>query len=119
MNYVMRHGRRIEVVTFEAATNSSKKRKPFTAQWVKFPRRWFVSLQRSKSASTYQLALAIQFEVFKRHGGEIILSSTVTRMPRSTKMRAVRELVELGLIKIKQRGNQAVRVSILSIKEQE
>ena len=119
VNYVMRHGRRIEIETIETGTSSPKKRKPFKAQWVKFPLRWVESLQRSKSVSTYQLALAILFEAFKHNGGEIILSSTVTRMPRSTKMRAVRELVELGLIEIKQRGNQAVRVSILSTKEQE
>jgi uncharacterized membrane protein len=32
-------------------------------------------------------------------------------MPRNTRMRAVRELVELGLIEVEQSGRQAVRVS--------
>lgn len=113
MKYVMQHGRRIAVETIETNTSPPRKRKPFKAQWVKVPLQWVESLQRSKSVRTYQLALAILFEAFKRNGGEIILSSTVTRMPRSTKMRAVRELVDLGLIDIKQSGNQAVRVSIL------
>src|SRR5262249_27762909 len=114
MKYITRHGRRIAFETIETDTISPTKRKPFKAQWVKFPLRWVESLQGSKSVSTYELALAILFESFKRNSGQIILSSTVTRMPRSTKMRAVRELVELGLIKMKQSGNQAVRVSILS-----
>jgi hypothetical protein len=98
--------------------SARKKRKPFTAQWVKLPRYWVEALRRSKSVSTYQLALAILFEAFKREHliGEIVLSSTLTKMPRNTKMRAVRELVELGLIKIKQDGNQAARVTLLHSK---
>ena len=119
MTYVVRHGRRIAIETTETNISHPRKRKPFKAQWVKFPWQWVESLQRSKSVSTYRLALAILFEAFKRRSGEIVLSSTVARMPRSTKMRAVRELVELGLIETKQSGNQAVRVSILATKEQE
>jgi hypothetical protein len=94
---------------------ASKRRKPFKAQWVKLPRHWVEALQQSRSVSTYQLALAILFEAFKRKylSGEIILSSTTTKMARNTKMRAARELVELGLIEIEQDCNQAARVTIL------
>jgi DNA-binding transcriptional ArsR family regulator len=99
--------------------SARKKRKPFKAQWVKLPRYWVEAVQQSKSASTYQLAMAILFEAFKREHliGEIVLSSTMTKMPRCTKMRAARELVELGLIKIRQDGNQAVRVTLLHSKK--
>jgi hypothetical protein len=118
MNYVMRHGKRIEVETLNTGTSSPRKHKPFKAQFVMVPLRWVETLQRSKSASAYQLALAILLEAFKlkafkRKGSEITLSSTVTKMPRNTKTRAAKELAELGLIEIKQIGNQAIKVSII------
>jgi hypothetical protein len=108
----MRHGRRIEVEIHEPVVTPKKRRKPFKAQWVKLPRQWAEALRRSKRVGTYQLALAILFEAFKRkrYGGEIVLSSAVTRMPRNTKMRAAKELTELGLIKTEQKGNESIRV---------
>jgi hypothetical protein len=111
--YVMRQGRRIEVETLDIGIATKSKRKPFKAQWVKLPVQWAKALRRSKSASTYQLAHAILFEAFKREhtGGEIVLSSVATGMPRNTKSRAARELVELGLIKIKQKGKESLKVS--------
>jgi hypothetical protein len=119
MNYVMRGGKRIEIETLETGSQHPKKRKPFKAQFVMVPLRWIEALQRSKSASAYQLALVIlleafKLEAFKRKGGEIILSSTATKMPRNTKTRAAKELADLGLIEIKLIGNQALKVSIIS-----
>lgn len=116
----MRDGRRIEVKTLNTGTSSPKKRTPFKAQFVKVPLQWVEALQRSKSANTYRLALVIlleafRLEAFKHKGSEIItLSSTVTGMERYAKLRAARELADLGLIEIKQTGNQALRVSIIS-----
>ncbi len=116
MNYVVRHGRRVEVDALETGATKAP-RKPFKAEWVKFPLRWVEALQRSKSVSTYQLALAIIVEAFKREhvGGEIVLASTVTGMPKNTRIRAAKEMVELGMIKLyRQKDGQAHRVSILS-----
>ena len=91
-----------------------RKRGPrrFETRWVKLPSRWVKALRRSKSVSTYQLALTILFEAFKREqvGGEIVLSAEVTGMPGTTRMRATRELVRLGLIEVSRHGRQAVRV---------
>ena len=39
-----------------------------------------------------------------------MLSMEVTKLPASTRARATKELVRLGLIKIRQHGKQAVRV---------
>jgi hypothetical protein len=119
VSYVTRAGRRIEVETLNTGTSSPRKRTPFKAQFAMVPLRWVETLRRSKSASTYQLALVIlleafKLEAFKRKGSEITLSSTVTEMPRNTKMKAARELADLGLIEIKQTGNQALRISIIS-----
>jgi hypothetical protein len=111
--YVIRHGRRIAVETLDLDIVPKKKRKPFEVLWVKLPLHWAKVLRQSKSTSTYQLAHTILFEAFKREhvGGEIVLSSTVTGMPRETRRRAANELVKLGLIEIKQNGREALRIS--------
>lgn len=115
MSHVIRRGERVDVETVEVPTSPQRKRPPFKAQFVKLPLRWAEALRRSKSVNTYQLALIILFEAFKRKhtGGEVILSSAVTDMPRCSKMRATKELVELGLIETNQIGRQALRVSII------
>lgn len=114
-DYVIRHGRRIEIETLDANVTSIKRRAPFKVDWVKLPLRWVETLRQSRSASTYQLAHAILFEAYKRKhvGGEIVLSNMKMEMSRNTKNLAVKELVRLGLIQIKQEGRQAPRVLIL------
>jgi hypothetical protein len=72
---------------------------------------------RAKSSGmAYALALAIldrAFECEKKGYGEIILSAIMTRMPRCTRRKATRELVELGLIKLYRQGSgRAYRVRI-------
>ena len=123
MRYVVSHGRRIAVETLDLGTTPKKKKrhKPFRAEWVKLPLHWAEALRRSKSANTYHLALAILFEAFRRKhvGGEIVLSTVLTRMQRCTKMRAARELARLGLIQIDQNGQKAFRVSIITTKREE
>jgi hypothetical protein len=122
MRYVVSHGRRIAVETLDLGTTPKKKKrhKPFRAEWVKLPLDWAEALRRSKSANTYHLALAILFEAFRRKhvGGEIVLSTVLTRMQRCTKMRAARELARLGLIQIEQNGQKAFRVSIIIKREE-
>ena len=95
-----------------AGAKKGTSRQRFKPQWVKLPTRWVEALRQSKSASTYQLALTVLLEAFKREqlGGEIVLSAKTTGMPSSTRARAVRELVKLGLITVKRDGKQAVRV---------
>jgi hypothetical protein len=98
-----------------------KPRKPFHAKWVQFPRSWIEALRRAKSAgTTYELALTILSENFKREyggGSEVALSRGTTKMSRRVRRRATKELVKLGLIKLhRESGNQAFRVTII-IKE--
>jgi hypothetical protein len=107
-------GKRIAVI--DGTPNASpkkRKRKPFKAQWVKLPLRWVEALQKSKSAATWQLAMVILFEAFKceQIGGEIVLSSKVTKMSGSTRRRSARGLAKLGLIETEQNGKEALRVT--------
>ena len=87
-----------------------KKRPKFKSDFVRFPTRWVAAMRRAKSSGTaYELALAIldkAFECKTRGHGEVVLSAMMTKMPRNTRRRAAKELVELGLIKLCQGGRQ-------------
>ena len=123
MRYVERRDpngkiRRIAVVEWNRQASPKKRRRgSFKAQWVKLPQRWIEVLRNSKSGNTRQLAMEILSEAYKQEpkgnyrGGDIVLSSTVVvGMPRCAKLRAMKELVQLGLIEIEQNGRQAPRV---------
>jgi hypothetical protein len=114
MSYVIRHGRRIEVETQLLPTATRKpRRKPFKTLFVKVPARWIEVLSQTKSASTWRLAMVVLAESFKcKHlGGEIVLSSRVTQMPDTTRLRAARELANLGLIQLETpNGKRAPKV---------
>ena len=112
MNYVVRHGRRIEVATINPEIVAPKRRKSFEAEWVKLPRHWINALSRSKSVATYRLALLILMEAYRdrQRNGWINLSTQVTKMPRSTRRVAARELAKLGLITLEAReGTRVLR----------
>ena len=117
MGYVMRHGRQIEIVTINPDPNpiSRRRRKSFEPWFVKLPRHWISALRRSKSARTWELAVIILWEAFKdkRGTGEVILSNQVTGMPGSTRRRAARELVELGLITVAEEQTQTLRAKVI------
>jgi hypothetical protein len=95
-----------------------KSKQHFRVHWVKLPVPWVKALRRSKSVNTYRLALTILIEAFWRDqtGGELVLSTEVTGMHRNSKIRAMDELVRLGLIKIKRDGRRAVRIVIIRIR---
>jgi hypothetical protein len=112
--YVLRDGKRIEVVSLDPPQPKKTRRKAFEVEFVKVPVSWVKALRGSNGAA-YQLAWAILCEAFKREhmGGAIVLSSAVTGMRPTTRKRAIKELERLGLIRIEQQhGNQAPRVSI-------
>jgi hypothetical protein len=113
-HFVVRHGRRIEVETLSTSTVTPKKKRHFEYAWIKVPRHWVTGLARTKSAATYQLALAILVEAFKRKhiGGKVVLSTKVTGITsRHTRMRATLELVEFGLIEVKFEPRKATEIT--------
>jgi hypothetical protein len=98
-----------EYAELVAATKQAGKlrRKKFQATFVIFPMRWVDVLERADAdGSTYRLAIRLLVEAYEREhrGGEIVLSSEVTRMPRNSKYRAAKKLEALGLIRIERRG---------------
>ena len=95
-----------------------KSKQRFRVHWVKLPVPWVKALRRSKSVNTYRLALTILIEAFWREqtGGELVLSTEVTGMHRNSKIRAMDELVRLGLIRIRRDGRRAIRIIIIRIR---
>jgi hypothetical protein len=113
--YDTAHGRTFEVEELTIEYKPKRKRRQFEPKWLKIPRHWVTSLRRSKSAKTYELALIILWKAFKGQydkyrGEQIVLSTEVTDMARSTKLKAARELEQLGLIKLLRSKRRALRV---------
>ena len=95
----------------------TKKRKPFKTAFVQVPMRWIVALEGANAdSSAYKLALRLLAEAFKcsQVGGDVVLSSNVTGMPRSSKSRAAKELQRLGLIRTERlKVKQSLLVHVL------
>ena len=101
-NYVMRRGRRIEVEVLRPHPKvlAKEKRKYFWARWVKLPRHWITALA-SSGGGTWQLAgwILLADNEDTRGTGVVTLSRSMTRgMSGTTRRRAARELIGLGLI---------------------
>ena len=116
---VWSHGKWIEVGYLNDPPKNKGKRprkqKSFKIDWVKLPNYWIEQLDRCQRLGTIKLAHRILREAYKRQylGGEVVLSVAVTGLPRSTRRRAVEEMVKLGLIHTQQEGNKAVVVTEL------
>ena len=116
MGYVVRQERQIEVETVQSSPRP--RRKAFEPRFVQVPRHWISALGRSNSVNTYRLALLILFAAFKnkQRNGEVTLSTATTGMPRNTKVRAARELADLGLIQLRASEAGALRARVISNK---
>jgi hypothetical protein len=113
--YDYRHGRKIEVYELDTGhlAPSKSRSKQFEAEWIKVPMHWVKALRRTRSVKTYELALIILAERFKRQQSgvlEVTLSTEVTDMPRNTKVRAAKDLARLRLITLLSEGKRALRV---------
>jgi hypothetical protein len=96
------------------AANRVQKRKPFKINFVKLPGYWIERLKHARHLATFRLAHHILREDHKQKyggGGDIVLSTASTGLPRTTRWLATKEMVGLGLIQVQQDGRQAVRVT--------
>jgi hypothetical protein len=110
-------GRRVAV---KSATppEQPRKCKPFKVKWFKHPA-WWIEVLRDASAGAHLLASIVLAEAFRRKyiKGDIVLSSEMTKMPPTTRKRAAKELVELGLITVEQNGNRAPTVTAIHLQQ--
>jgi hypothetical protein len=86
----------------------------FEVEFLQVPLWWIGALGEARCIGTGTLALKILAADFKNehcsYPKETVLSSEMTGMPHTTRIRVIRELVRLGLIGVEQMGNQAPRV---------
>jgi hypothetical protein len=77
--------------------------------FVMVPWGWVERLQSSRSAETYRLAIYLLHEQWRSSGEQIKLSNVAVLegadITRFAKWRALRELEEMGLVKVDRRGN--------------
>ena len=112
-------GRRVAVKSATPPKQLQKReRKPFKVKWFKHPA-WWIEVLREASAGAHLLASIVLAEAFRRKyiKGDIVLSSEMTKMPPTTRKRAAKELVELGLITVEQNGNRAPTVTSIHLQQ--
>jgi hypothetical protein len=100
-DYVMRHGRRIEIEPADIGEAPRRRPRGFSMQWVKLPRHWITALEQTNISDTHKLAHRILWAAFedKRGDGVVTLSQAVVPgMSATGRKRATRKLIELGLI---------------------
>ena len=109
------HDKWIDVRYLEDLPEKARRpeRKPFTIDFVKLPTYWIEQLKRARHSATFKLAHHILREDYKQKyggGGEIVLSDDATGLARSPRRRAIKEMIDLKLIRVQQKGKQAPRV---------
>jgi hypothetical protein len=101
----------------EPPGEAPRRRKSFNGEWAKLSKHWSDQLRQAQGISTYHLAHAILHEAFKRQyvRGPVVLSAAVTGLPRSSRPRAIRDMLRLQLIKVKWEGRRAAVVTELVV----
>ena len=116
--YVIRHGRRIEVETLESEVPAKPKRAK-RGQFVQVPLIWVERLQTARCLGSYRLALHLLFEHWKWGGKPVKLSNVALAKfgvgDRETKSRALLELEQLELISVERRPKKSPVVSVLLV----
>jgi hypothetical protein len=85
-------------------------------EFIRFPRVWEKRLETSTSANTYRVALLVLFQHWKANGKPFILSNIATEtggVSRFGKWRSLRELEQLGLIRVEARPKKSPLVTVL------
>jgi len=99
------------------ARKQRKRKSGFKVGFALFPMTWRRRLREAKaSGAAYDLAITILAELHKLdHNAvkEIILSGEVTGLPEQTRRRAIKDLVQINLIKVERKEGQAYRATQL------
>jgi hypothetical protein len=89
-------------------------------QFIRFPWSWMDRLRATRHCATYRLALLLIYEHWRNGGQTITLSNLATAQEGITRQRkwgGLRELEQLGLIKIERRSRKSPLVTVLADKE--
>jgi hypothetical protein len=116
-NYVIRHGRRIEVETLDlgipAKPRARKKR-----DFVMTTRAQFDRLCAARTATTFKVFLLIQFLVFRSRTKSVRLANVTLAecgVDRWQKYRALAQLETMGLIRVMRCRHRSPEIIILDL----
>jgi hypothetical protein len=116
--YVVRQGRRIEVETLEiAAPPTRRKRVRIEETFARIPHKRGIALHGRISASAWIVLLELDRLIFESYGcNPVRLTNQALEavgMSRSTKLKALRQLEEVGVVTVVQDGHEASIVTHL------
>jgi hypothetical protein len=114
MNYVVRRGRRIAVITNDSGI-ASKPRGRKNRDFVMLTRAQFERLCTTRSAATFKVFLLIQFLIFRSHTKSIRLANATLakyNVSRRQKRAALIELETSGLIQITRYRHRSPEIAI-------
>jgi hypothetical protein len=104
----------IPVTKIDTRTRGEAKTKE---AFAKFPLSWARRIGVPKHAATYPLAVFLVYQNWRHRGEPITVSNLAVEkfgINRKQKPDALRELADLGLIRVSQSGKAAPRVQILT-----
>ena len=85
-------------------------------EFIRFPRVWEKRLEASTCVNTYRVALVVLFQHWKASGKPFVLSNITMStggVTRQSKWRSLRELEQLGLIRVEARPKKSPLVTVL------
>jgi len=84
--------------------------------FVKVPLAWADRLKRPSQIGTYPVAIHLLYQHWRNGGKPVVLSNVALEgVKRWQKWRALRELEDLGLVKIERRRCKSPRVTVLMV----
>jgi len=109
------HGKRIAIETRDTGAPPPKTNWRRAKAFVLVPGFWLERLETTRSAATIKLALRILHLNWKSKGQSITLSNVVVASVcyRRAKWRALRELEQLGLIRVEAKARNSPRILVL------
>jgi hypothetical protein len=108
---------RIDPADAKFVTKAAGSRKvKWQRKFIRVPWAWVDQLKATKRASTYRLALIMIYEYWRTGGRPIKLSNAMLAgdgVTRKSKWRALRELEQLGLVKVERQPRKSPMVTLL------
>jgi hypothetical protein len=118
-NYVIRHGRRIEIVTNDFGS-TAKPRTTKKRDFVMTTRAQFDRLVAARHLATLKVFLHLQFLIFRSHTKSVRLANVTlakSNIARREKRMALSELECMGLIRVTRYKNRSPEIVILDLAE--
>lgn len=102
------------------APSTQCRSRPGAQRFVKVPLVWKVRLDEARHLGTYKIAVELLFRCWKSGGKSVVLTNVATKqigVPARSKSRALRELEQLGLIRVERHPRKSPEVVLLLLED--